>query len=234
MPFCQSAASTAVFRRLRRSPKKTCGYRSKRARAPAYRLDVQHLMTTLGISTLDKLRQADHKAVIAWERYMREVEGAATSTIRRGLAALSSLFRHLIDCGAQSSARSGTAGDQPAGRCFRRGRRESCSTRRPRVRSPACAIVRCSRWACGAEIAALGVGDLHQNRGFDPLRVTRKGGRRDALAINPQTAARLRAYIKLAAPLRVAVASALSQTGATQPDRTMLQQISRRQRVREN
>ena len=46
-----------------------------------------------------------------------------------------------------------------------------------------------------AEIAALKVGDLHQNRGYDSLRVTRKGGRRDALAINPQTAARLRAYL---------------------------------------
>jgi integrase len=42
-----------------------------------------------------------------------------------------------------------------------------------------------------AEIAALKVGDLHQNRGFDSLRVTRKGGRRDALAINPQTTERL-------------------------------------------
>src|SRR6266566_4874733 len=49
-----------------------------------------------------------------------------------------------------------------------------------------------------AEIAALTVGDLHQNRGFDSLRVMRKGGRRDALAINPQTAARLRAYPELA------------------------------------
>ena len=46
-----------------------------------------------------------------------------------------------------------------------------------------------------AEIAALTVGDLHQNRGYDSLRVSRKGGQRDALAINPQTAARLRAYL---------------------------------------
>lgn len=49
-----------------------------------------------------------------------------------------------------------------------------------------------------AEIAALRVGDLHQNRGFDSLRVIRKGGRRDALANNPQTAARLRAYLDAA------------------------------------
>src|SRR5262249_21635485 len=46
-----------------------------------------------------------------------------------------------------------------------------------------------------AEIATLKVGDLHQNRGYDSLRVMRRGGRRDALAINPQTAARLRAYL---------------------------------------
>jgi integrase/recombinase XerD len=49
-----------------------------------------------------------------------------------------------------------------------------------------------------AEIAALRVGDLHQNRGYDSLRVQRKGGRRDALAINPQTAARLSAYLEKA------------------------------------
>lgn len=36
-----------------------------------------------------------------------------------------------------------------------------------------------------AEIARLRVGDLHQNRGFDSLRVVRKGERKDALAIHP-------------------------------------------------
>ena len=49
-----------------------------------------------------------------------------------------------------------------------------------------------------AEIAGLTVGDLHQNRGYDALRLTRKGGRRDALAINPQAAARIRAYLEKA------------------------------------
>jgi integrase/recombinase XerD len=48
------------------------------------------------------------------------------------------------------------------------------------------------------EIAALDVGDLHQNRGFGALRATRKGGRREALAINPQAAQRIRAYLDLA------------------------------------
>jgi site-specific recombinase XerD len=47
----------------------------------AYGLDVQHFMKTLGITAPAELRQADHKAVIAWERYMRETEHAAASTI---------------------------------------------------------------------------------------------------------------------------------------------------------
>src|SRR3954471_18685022 len=63
----------------------------------AYRLDVAHFMRTLGLANLEDLRQADHKAVIAWERYMREVERAAASTIRRRMAALSSLTS--ISCG---------------------------------------------------------------------------------------------------------------------------------------
>jgi hypothetical protein len=50
----------------------------------AYRLDVQHFMRTLSIATPEELRQADHKAVIAWERFMREVEGAAFPRSRTG------------------------------------------------------------------------------------------------------------------------------------------------------
>lgn len=49
-----------------------------------------------------------------------------------------------------------------------------------------------------AEIAALNVGDLHENRRFNALRVTRKGGRRESLAINPQVAQRIRAYLDMA------------------------------------
>jgi integrase/recombinase XerD len=49
-----------------------------------------------------------------------------------------------------------------------------------------------------AETAALSVEDLHQNRGFDSLRIVRKGGRRDALAIHPNAAQRIRAYLDAA------------------------------------
>jgi site-specific recombinase XerD len=35
-------------------------------------------------------------AVIAWKRYMREVEHVAASTMRRRIAALSSLYKHPV------------------------------------------------------------------------------------------------------------------------------------------
>lgn len=62
----------------------------------AYRQDVQHFLRTVGITSLDELRRIDHRAIIAWERYMREAERVEASTIRRRLAALSSLFKHLV------------------------------------------------------------------------------------------------------------------------------------------
>jgi integrase/recombinase XerD len=175
----------------------------------AYRQDVAHFMRTLGIATPEQPRQVDHRAVIAWERIMREQEGAAPSTVRRRLAALSSLFKHLV--------RHGAAGRNPVVDVQRPTiNREEGSTaafskvqaRRLLDAPPADTMAGLRDRAIlsvglqvglrRAEIAALTVGDLHQNRGPDALRVTRKGGRREALAINPQTAARIRAYLDLA------------------------------------
>ena len=107
--------------------------------------------------------------------------------------------------GAQSGARGGAPGDQPArrrdtgvfqsaGKLLDLPAEETIAGLRDRAILSVGLQVGLRR----AEIAALIVGDLHQNRGYDSLRVTRKGGRRDALAINPQTAARLRAYLEAA------------------------------------
>lgn len=57
----------------------------------AYRQDVAHFMKTLFITSLDELRSVDHRAVIAWERIMREEEKCESSTVRRRLSSLSSL-----------------------------------------------------------------------------------------------------------------------------------------------
>ena len=62
----------------------------------AYRQDVAHFMRTFGIRSPEELRKVDHRAVMAWERLMREEQGSQASTVRRRLAALSSLFAHLV------------------------------------------------------------------------------------------------------------------------------------------
>src|SRR5215471_11178072 len=62
----------------------------------AYRNDVAHFMKTFGIRSPEELRKIDHRAVMAWERLMREDEGIQPTTVRRRLAALSSLFAHLV------------------------------------------------------------------------------------------------------------------------------------------
>ena len=173
----------------------------------AYRLDVRHFMATLGITTTDELRRVDHRAVIAWERTMRETDHAAPSTIRRRLSALSSLFAHLV--------RHSFATKNPVREITRptinrdEGTTLAFSKMQARklldtpaedtvegLRDRAILSVGLQVGLRRAEIAALTIGDLHQNRGFDSLRVIRKGGRRDALAINPQTAARLRTYME--------------------------------------
>ena len=132
-------------------------------------LDVQHFMRTLGIASIGESRQADHKAVIAWERYMREVERPAIDRDEGATLAFSKpQARKMLAAPAEHTI---------AG-----------------LRNRAILSVGLRR----AEIAALKVGDLRQKRGYDSLRVSRKGGQLDALAINPQMAARLRAYLELA------------------------------------
>jgi site-specific recombinase XerD len=181
----------------------------------AYRLDVRHFMATLGVTSTDQLRQADHRAVIAWERAMREVEQAAPATIRRRLSALSSLFKHLVRHGhaarnpVREIERPAINRDEGTTLAFAKPEARKVLDLPPAetedgtpiiagLRDRAILSVGLQVGLRRAEIAALRVGDLHQNRGFDSLRVIRKGGRRDALAINPQTAARLRAYLDAA------------------------------------
>jgi integrase/recombinase XerD len=61
-------------------------------------------------------------------------------------------------------------------------------------RTEICFILFPARIALRSEIPS----EVHQDRGFDSLRIVRKGGRRDALAIHPNVAQRIRAYLEAA------------------------------------
>lgn len=175
----------------------------------AYRHDVQHFIRVLGVRSTDDLRRVDHRAVLAWESYMRETEGAEPSTVRRRLAALSSLFKHLVKHGVADRNPVRDVERPPINR--REGFTPAFSRAQARrlldlpredtvagLRDRAALSVGLQVGLRRAEIAALRVGDLHINRGFDSLRVVRKRAKRDALAINPQTAQRIRAYLAAA------------------------------------
>ena len=172
----------------------------------AYRLDVTHFMRMLGIISPEQLRQVDHRAVIAWERIMREEQGAAASTVRRRLSALSSLFKHLVRHGIASRnpvadvARPSINREEGSTAAFSKAQARRlldapAADTLGGLRDRAILSIGLQVGLRRAEIAGLKVGDLHQNRGYDALRLTRKGGRRDALAINPQAATRIRAYL---------------------------------------
>jgi len=175
----------------------------------AYRFDVQHFMRALDITSTEALCHVDHRALIAWERMQREQEGAAPSTVRRRLAALSSLFKHLVTHGATSrdpvvdvdrpainrdEGRTAAFSKAQARKVLDAPPGDTLAGRRDRAILAVGLQVGFRR----AEIAALTVGDFHQNRGLEALRVTRKGGRRESLAINPQAAQRIRAYLEAA------------------------------------
>ena len=161
----------------------------ERAHPPRlYGQDVAHFMRTLGITTPEQLRQVDHRAVMAWERIMREQEGAAASTVRRRLAALSSLFKHLVWHG--SATRNPVVDVQRPAINREEGTTAAFSKAQARrlldappadtvvgLRDRAILSVGLQFGLRRAEIAALTVGDLQQNRGLDALRLTRKGGR---------------------------------------------------------
>lgn len=175
----------------------------------AYRDDVNHFMRFCGIAEPFQLRSIDHRAVIAWERSMRETDGAEASTVRRRMAALSSLFKHLIEHGqtdrnpVAAVRRPAINRDEGFTLAFSKAQARKlldlpAADTLAGLRDRAILSVGLQAGLRRAEIARLRVGDLHQNRGFDSLRVVRKGARKDALAIHPQTAQRIRDYLESA------------------------------------
>jgi len=67
-----------------------------------YAQDIQHFCRALGMTSRDEIRRVDRKAVIAWERYMREAQRLHPVTIRRRLSVLSRMFTYLVRYGVMT------------------------------------------------------------------------------------------------------------------------------------
>jgi len=175
----------------------------------AYREDVQHFMRTIRIQTQDQLRQVDHRAVIAWEAYMREHENAEPSTIRRRLSALSSLFKHLVEHRqvernpVREVRRPGINREEGSTAAFSKAQARKIldnpdAATIEGLRDRAILSVGLQVGLRRAEIASLSVGDLHENAGYASLRVLGKGNRKRSLAIHQQATQRIRDYLAAA------------------------------------
>jgi integrase/recombinase XerD len=174
----------------------------------AYKQDVAHFLSTMGIQSADELRHVGRAAVIAWQNRMRE-NGESPRTIRRRLSALSSLFVHLVE---HRAADANPVRDLKRPRVNRRqGTTRAFSTKEARrildapdpttligLRDRAILSVGLQAGPRRSEIASLLVKDFHTNAGYKSIHFIRKGGEDLSLAIHPQTAQRIEEYLTFA------------------------------------
>lgn len=174
----------------------------------AYRQDIADFVSTVGISSREDFRKVGRGAVLIWIKSM-EARKAKSSTIRRRLSALSSLFRHLVHFGAavenpcrevtrpSINREKGTTASfsaQEARAILDAPSQESLLGLRDRAILAVGFQVGCRR----SEIAGMKVSAFHVNAGYPSLKFTRKGGKEHSLAIHPNVAQRIRDYLSAA------------------------------------
>jgi site-specific recombinase XerD len=172
----------------------------------AYRNDVHEFIEYLRITSADELHQVDRAHVIAWLRHL-ERAGAKPATIRRKLAALSSLYAHLVDrhvVGANPVRDVGRprinrkTGSTPAfSKEQARALLEAPDPKKPAgLRDRALLAVGLQVGLRRSSIVNLTVRDFHESSGYDCLRVRLKGGVGHVVAVHPNVARRLREYLQ--------------------------------------
>ncbi len=156
----------------------------------AYASDVVGFMRYFGITAPDELRRVGRGAVLAWRRAL-EVSATKPATIRRKLAALSSLFTHLVQ---HQVLRENPCREIVRPRVNAR-RRTTPAFSLQGLRDRALLSVGFQAGPRRSSIVRLRVRDFHQDAGYDCLRFVWKGGHEHAVALHPQTAQRIRDYL---------------------------------------
>jgi len=209
--FPETPTSTDLLGRLRAIPEESIwleGHQSPQTRR-AYRNDVLGFMTFLRITTTDELRLVDRAAVLAWKRDLETSVQAKPTTIRRRLAALTSLFAHLVE---RQVLRENPCRDIRRPKVnARQGSTPAFAQTQARavldapdlatlqgLRDRAILSVGFQAGPRRESVVRLKVRDFHQDCGFDVLRFVWKGGHEHAVALHPQTAQRVRDYLAAA------------------------------------
>jgi site-specific recombinase XerD len=174
----------------------------------AYRIDIHEFMGFVGIKTPEAFRTLTRAHVLAWRKDLegRELSG---TTIRRKLAALSSLFEHLCDANAVThnpvkgvkrpkvesyEGKTPALGDGQARVLLDAPGAETLKGRRDR----AILSVLLYHGLRREELCTLKVRDIHPRRGVLHLRVHGKGGKVRYLPLHPGTAELVTDYLEAA------------------------------------
>lgn len=174
----------------------------------AYQSDLQDFTTFIGIAQPEQFRQVTRAHVIAWRKQL-EGRTLAPATIRRKLAALSSLFEYLCECNAvvtnpvkgtkrpkveSQEGKTPALGDHQARALLDAPDPSTLKGKRDRALLSVLLFHGLRR----EELCTLKVGDLHSRRGVAHLRIYGKGGKLRYVPLHPGTAGLIDMYLEAA------------------------------------
>ncbi|MCF5245531.1 tyrosine-type recombinase/integrase [Pseudomonas syringae] len=173
----------------------------------AYQNDLEDFCRFVGLASADEFRVVTRSHVLAWRADL-EKRGLAGATIRRKLAALASLFDHLLENNA-------VAGGNPV-HGVKRPKIESNEGKTPALgdyqakalleapdestlkglRDRAILAVLLYQGLRREEAALLQVSDIQERRGIQHLKIHGKGGKIRYLPLHPVAAGRIHLYLE--------------------------------------
>jgi site-specific recombinase XerD len=172
----------------------------------AYRGDVRGFMVFLGIAVVEDLRKIGRSHVLAWRKTIAHL---APATVRRKIAAVSSLFDYL--CDRNAVMHNPVAGVQRPKEGSNQGKTPAISDRQARAllsapditttvgkRDRAILTVLLFHGPRRAEVAGLKVGHLADRRGIPHLEFHGKGGKIRYLPAHPVAVAAINEYLAAA------------------------------------
>lgn len=175
----------------------------------AYKIDLNDFMAFVGLDQIEDLRSITRAHVLAWRTEL-ETRSLAKSTIRRKLAALSSLFSYLSDANAVQNnpvdgvkrpkvdtyeGKTPTISDAQARELLRAP--EKTGKELKVLRDKALISTLLFHALRREELCLLKVGDIEDRRGVKHLKVSGKGGKTRYLPLNPGSASLIYEYLAI-------------------------------------
>ncbi|HEF4763164.1 TPA: tyrosine-type recombinase/integrase [Pseudomonas putida] len=173
----------------------------------AYQADLEDFCSFVGLATAEEFRAVTRAHVLAW-RAQLEQRGLAGATIRRKLAALASLFDHLLESNAvaggnpvhgvkrpkidSNEGKTPALGDQQAKALLEAPDPGTLKGQRDR----AILAVLLYHGLRREEAALLKVADILERRGIKHLRIHGKGGKLRFVPLHPVAAERIFTYLE--------------------------------------